>query len=141
MEGTTAKASYNLPYRHTDTTTEHQTIHTIPNHTHHTHYTHLAHIIHTTYTRHTTHTMHTIHTANEDHTTIPTIRAIHTTIKTVKNHIHHTQGKAVFEVTFKNETRRFTPVEISSMVLMKAREIAETHIGREVLDLLNYLDK
>ena len=41
-------------------------------------------------------------------------------------------GKPVIEVEFKGETKEFTPEEISSMVLVKMREVAEAYLGGTV---------
>ncbi len=41
-------------------------------------------------------------------------------------------GKPLIQVTFKGEVKQFAPEEISSMVLMKMKEIAEAFLGREV---------
>ncbi|TDH70730.1 hypothetical protein CCR75_004220 [Bremia lactucae] len=41
-------------------------------------------------------------------------------------------GKPLVEVQYQNETKTFQPEEISSMVLTKMREIAETFIGKQV---------
>ncbi|OAA67154.1 heat shock protein [Niveomyces insectorum RCEF 264] len=41
-------------------------------------------------------------------------------------------GKPVIEVEFKGETKQFTPEEISSMVLIKMRETAESYLGGTV---------
>ncbi|KAI6360281.1 Heat shock 70 kDa protein [Pyricularia grisea] len=41
-------------------------------------------------------------------------------------------GKPVIEVEFKGETKQFTPEEISSMVLTKMRETAESYLGGTV---------
>jgi len=41
-------------------------------------------------------------------------------------------GKPVIQVTFKGETKQFAPEEISSMVLLKMKEISEAYLGREV---------
>ena len=41
-------------------------------------------------------------------------------------------GKPTIQVTFKNEVKQFAPEEISSMVLIKMKEIAEAYLGREV---------
>merc|ERR1711878_104198 len=38
------------------------------------------------------------------------------------------------EVEYKNETKRFTPEECSSMILVKMKETAEAHLGSEVKD-------
>ncbi|EDR26433.1 vacuolar proton ATPases, putative [Entamoeba dispar SAW760] len=40
--------------------------------------------------------------------------------------------KPIIEVEYKGEIKRFTPEEISSMVLTKMKETAETFIGKEV---------
>ncbi|XP_052186189.1 heat shock cognate 70 kDa protein-like isoform X2 [Diospyros lotus] len=40
--------------------------------------------------------------------------------------------KPVIEVTYKHEKKQFTPEEISSMVLLKMREVAETFLGSAV---------
>ncbi|KAL2002147.1 hypothetical protein VTN02DRAFT_597 [Thermoascus thermophilus] len=41
-------------------------------------------------------------------------------------------GKPIIEVEFKGETKQFTPEEISSMVLTKMRETAESYLGGTV---------
>lgn len=41
-------------------------------------------------------------------------------------------GKPLIQVTFKGETKTFQPEEISSMVLIKMKEIAEAYLGKEV---------
>jgi heat shock 70kDa protein 1/2/6/8 len=41
-------------------------------------------------------------------------------------------GKPIIEVTFKGEVKQFAPEEISSMVLMKMKEVAEAYLGHEV---------
>ena len=41
-------------------------------------------------------------------------------------------GKPVIEVEFKGENKQFTPEEISSMVLTKMRETAESYLGGTV---------
>jgi len=41
-------------------------------------------------------------------------------------------GKPTIQVSFKGETKQFAPEEISSMVLIKMKEIAEAYLGREV---------
>ncbi|KAI9104117.1 hsp71-like protein [Phlyctochytrium arcticum] len=43
-------------------------------------------------------------------------------------------GKPVVEVEFKGEKKRFTPEQISSMVLTKMRDIAESYLGHPVKD-------
>merc|ERR1711871_1265212 len=41
-------------------------------------------------------------------------------------------GKPIINVTFKGESKDFKPEEISSMVLLKMKEVAEAYLGREV---------
>ena len=41
-------------------------------------------------------------------------------------------GKPVINVTFKGESKEFKPEEISSMVLLKMKEVAQAYLGREV---------
>jgi len=43
-------------------------------------------------------------------------------------------NKPVIEVEYKNETKQFTPEEISSMILYKMKEIAEAYLGEAVKD-------
>ena len=43
-------------------------------------------------------------------------------------------NKPVIEVDYKEETKRYHPEEISSMVLVKMKEVAEAYIGEEVTD-------
>ena len=43
-------------------------------------------------------------------------------------------GKPKIQVEFKGETKRFAPEEVSSMVLTKMREIAESYLGTKVSD-------
>jgi len=43
-------------------------------------------------------------------------------------------GKPKIQVEYKNETKTFTPEEISSMVLTKMREIAEAYLGKKITD-------
>ena len=43
-------------------------------------------------------------------------------------------NKPVIEVTYKNELKTFQPEEISSMVLTKMKDIAESYIGEKVTD-------
>ena len=44
------------------------------------------------------------------------------------------KNKPKIEVSFKNETKQYHPEEISSMVLIKMKEIAESYIGEKVTD-------
>ncbi|CAF3002334.1 unnamed protein product [Rotaria socialis] len=41
-------------------------------------------------------------------------------------------GKPKIQVEYKNETKSFTPEEISSMVLTKMKEIAEAYLGKKI---------
>ena len=43
-------------------------------------------------------------------------------------------GKPHIDVSYKGETKRFRPEEISSMVLIKMKEIAEAYLGHDVSD-------
>jgi L1 cell adhesion molecule like protein len=43
-------------------------------------------------------------------------------------------NKPVIEVEYKNETKQFTPEEISSMILYKMKEIGEAYLGETVKD-------
>ncbi|KAK7794728.1 hypothetical protein R5R35_009619 [Gryllus longicercus] len=43
-------------------------------------------------------------------------------------------GKPKIQVEYKSEVKRFAPEEVSSMVLTKMREIAETYLGGKVTD-------
>lgn len=43
-------------------------------------------------------------------------------------------GKPKIEVMYKKEKKRFSPEEISSMVLGKMKEIAETYLGQPIRD-------
>nr|ANJ86404.1 heat shock protein [Grapholita molesta] len=43
-------------------------------------------------------------------------------------------GKPKIQVDYKGKSKRFTPEEISSMVLIKMKEIAETYLGTSVKD-------
>ncbi|SAM03517.1 hypothetical protein [Absidia glauca] len=42
------------------------------------------------------------------------------------------ESKPIIQVEFKGETKTFTPEEISSMILIKMREIAEAYLGTQV---------
>ena len=43
-------------------------------------------------------------------------------------------NKPIIQVTFKNESKKYHPEEISSMILIKMKEIAESYIGESVTD-------
>ena len=47
-------------------------------------------------------------------------------------------NKPVIKVNYKNEEKFYTPEEISSMVLVKMKEIAESYLGEEVKNACNY---
>ena len=42
--------------------------------------------------------------------------------------------KPLIKATYKNENKTFTPEQISSMILVKMKEIAEQYLGKEVTD-------
>lgn len=46
--------------------------------------------------------------------------------------IVNNNGKPRVEVTYKNETKQFTPEEISAMILTKMKTIAENYLGEKV---------
>merc|ERR1712209_282155 len=48
--------------------------------------------------------------------------------------IKDSSGKPKMEVEYKCETKNFTPEEISAMVLVKMKEIAEAHLGHAITD-------
>ena len=41
-------------------------------------------------------------------------------------------GKPIIQVNYKNEEKKYSPEEISSMILLKMKEIAESYLGKEV---------
>ena len=48
--------------------------------------------------------------------------------------VTNVEGKPQFEVEYKGEKKRFTPEQVSSMVLTKMKETAESYLGCEVKD-------
>ena len=62
--------------------------------------------------------------------------------QTVQSDIKHfpfdvvcdSQNQPVIKVMYKNEEKKFKPEEISSMILVKMKEIAESYIGTEIND-------
>merc|ERR1712002_268240 len=48
--------------------------------------------------------------------------------------VTNVSGKPKLKVEYKNETKTFTPEEISSMVLTKMKETAEAYLGQDVKD-------
>tara|TARA_Y100000996_G_scaffold414509_1_gene405592 strand:+ start:663 stop:2543 length:1881 start_codon:yes stop_codon:yes gene_type:complete len=55
-------------------------------------------------------------------------------LKHLPFNILENNGKPVIEVTYKDEKKTYHPEEISSMVLTKMKEIAESYIGEQVTD-------
>jgi len=55
-------------------------------------------------------------------------------IKHFSYNVIERENKPFIEVDYKNETKVFAPEEISSMVLIKMKEIAEAYIGEKVTD-------
>ena len=47
-----------------------------------------------------------------------------------------TDDKPVIEVNYKNELKTYHPEEISSMILVKMKEIAESYLGTEITDVV-----
>jgi L1 cell adhesion molecule like protein len=54
------------------------------------------------------------------------------------NVIEGSGGKPVIRVSFKGEMKQFAAEEISSMVLIKMKEIAEVYLGRQVDNAVNF---
>ena len=48
------------------------------------------------------------------------------------NVVTDSKNKPLIQVNYKNEKKSFSPEEISSMVLIKMKEIAETYLGKTV---------
>jgi len=55
-------------------------------------------------------------------------------IKHFSYNVINKNNKPTIEVEYKNEKKQFTPEEISSMVLIKMKEIAEAYLGESVKD-------
>uniref|UniRef100_A0A6C0J840 Chaperone n=1 Tax=viral metagenome TaxID=1070528 RepID=A0A6C0J840_9ZZZZ len=53
-------------------------------------------------------------------------------IKNWSFNVVNVDGKPKMEVQYKNDTKQFTPEEISSMVLIKMKETAEAYLGTEI---------
>src|SRR4051812_15505472 len=49
-------------------------------------------------------------------------------------HVVNDAGKPKIQIEFKGEQKTFFPEEISSMVLLKMKEIAEAYLGKKVTD-------
>jgi heat shock protein 1/8 len=60
--------------------------------------------------------------------------ALQSDIKTFSYSVVSQENKPVIKVQYKKEEKIFQPEEISSMVLIKMKEIAESYIGEEVKD-------
>lgn len=48
--------------------------------------------------------------------------------------VEHKKGMCGIELTYKNETKIYSPEEISAMVLSKMKEIAESYLGEKITD-------
>jgi heat shock protein 1/8 len=55
-------------------------------------------------------------------------------MKLVPYKVINSNGKPKVEVEFKEETKQFTPEEISAMILTKMKDIAESYLGQKVTD-------
>ena len=60
--------------------------------------------------------------------------AIQTDLKHFSYNVFNNNGKPYIKVEYKNEEKTFSPEEISSMVLAKMKEIAESYLGESVTD-------
>jgi heat shock protein 1/8 len=55
-------------------------------------------------------------------------------MKSLPYKIINVNGKPKVEVEFKGESKQFTPEEISAMILVKMKEVAEAYLGEKVTD-------
>merc|ERR1712213_55538 len=61
-------------------------------------------------------------------------KAVQNDLKHWPFHVADRPGKPHLQPEYKNETKRFTPEECSSMILTKMKETAEAYLGTEVKD-------
>ena len=77
---------------------------------------------------------------NPENTVFDAKRMIGRTFKDIKNELKHwpfkvisgAQDKPIIEVNYMKEVKQFSPEEISSMVLVKMKDIAEKYLGQKV---------
>ena len=55
-------------------------------------------------------------------------------VKTLPYEVQNDNNKPVFQVSFKDEKKKFTPEQISAMILEKMKTIADSHFGDNVKD-------
>ncbi len=63
-----------------------------------------------------------------------TDRCLQEDMKSLPYKVVNCNGKPKVEVEFMGEVKQFTPEEISAMILVKMKEVAETYLGQKVTD-------
>ena len=63
-----------------------------------------------------------------------TDRCLQEDMKSLPYKVVNCNGKPKVEVEFMGEIKQFTPEEISAMILVKMKEVAETYLGQKVTD-------
>lgn len=81
---------------------------------------------------------------NPENTVFDSKRMLGRKFNDIKNELKHwpfkviedKNGKPLIEVNYKDEIKQFTPEEISSMVILKLKDIAEKYLGEKVEDVV-----
>ena len=81
---------------------------------------------------------------NPENTVFDSKRMLGRKFNDIKNELKHwpfkviedKNGKPLIQVNYKDEIKQFTPEEISSMVILKLKEIAEKYLGEKVEDVV-----
>ncbi len=60
--------------------------------------------------------------------------AVQDVMKHLSYNVVNKNGRPVIDVEYRNEQKQFTPEEISSMILQKMKEVAESFLGETVKD-------